>query len=126
MENGSMQMSFTIGEPITQTESNANTIATQGFHQTKLSAVGFEDLEPDLLIEVFPNPAQDHLMLTSDQLLNDANIQLYDAKGSLVYDHALEGTEHTIDFNSYQTGTYYLKVSNGNRPIKTFTIQKIQ
>ena len=38
--NSSLSVSWTIGEPITETYSVGSNILTQGFHQSKLSVIG--------------------------------------------------------------------------------------
>ena len=62
MNAGGIQLSWTIGEPITETTSNPTWILTQGFHQSWQSqgTIGQSPYESSqLTVNVYPNPVRD-------------------------------------------------------------------
>jgi hypothetical protein len=49
---------------------------------------------------------------------------VYDLQGKLLQTKELTGTKTQIDMSSYARSTYFVKVIQGNREIKTFKIIK--
>ena len=61
-------------------------------------------------INVFPNPATDHITLHAD--LNEGHIMLHDLFGRCVYDYKGDMNGHFIDMSHFSQGTYILTVAN--------------
>ena len=57
-DDGSIFMSFTVGEPVIQTIGAGNTFLTQGFHQDKMIISTIAEI-PQLMFDMraYPNPA---------------------------------------------------------------------
>ena len=119
-------MSWTLGEPITQTFSNGSATLTQGFQQSNISLVSVENLDPLIEIRAYPNPISDFLTIElSDNALN-SEMQLIDATGKVVLLGRVTAPKFTLDFTAYSKGTYYLNFKNENGSIlHTITLQKI-
>jgi hypothetical protein len=118
-ENGSAQMSWTVGEIITTTISGGSNILTQGFHQSRLTVTAIEEAEvPDFEISAFPNPAFECVNLSfydlpeqqSGGLWKNFYFQLFDVNGKLLLQKKIESTETVISMDSYAPSTYFLKV----------------
>ncbi len=132
-ENGSAQMSWTVGEIVTATVSSGDNILTQGFHQSRLTVTAIEEVEvPDFEISAFPNPATECIHLTLISLLQspergmwkDFYFQLYDLNGRLLMYEHIEGPETVIRMDSYIPSTYFLKIIKNNKEVRTFKIIK--
>lgn len=77
-------LSWTIGEPITETFLGSNSVLTQGVQQSKwvVTPSGIED-EQLGSYKIYPNPTRDNLYveLLPDQVFN---VSLYDINGRLL------------------------------------------
>ena len=87
---------------------------TQAFRiQTPL---GINEQANDLLVSVFPNPADDKITITFAGSLAGADphkVELYDALGKLVYSGQTRLQEFSVNVRSFAAGIYILKYSNG-------------
>lgn len=120
------QLSWTIGELMIETYTAGNNQLTQGFHQTKLSAVGIEDLDESIVFNVFPNPTTQQLNLEIGQGKVDYTVRLFDVNGKMMYSELISNSGiKNIDVTKYGAGTYFLYLININhQPIKTIKIIK--
>ncbi len=126
--NTSIQMSWTLGEPIIETIENSGTILTQGMHQPnlKITAVG-ELAGLDVEILAYPNPAKDFLHLRVESTKQEAfSYRLYGAGGELKTAGELSGNQATISMQGYVPASYFLKVADKENVFKTFKIIKIR
>lgn len=64
---------------------------------------------PDSGIQIYPNPATDHVDISSRQQINQ--VRIYDAEGRLISIYNSEETEATIDVSSLDAGWYSLEIS---------------
>jgi putative heme degradation protein len=79
----------------------------------------------NLDLSVFPNPAKDVLTIEVDDYNNEKlSYQLYDIKGKLLESKKLTGCETQIQTNTLVPSTYFLKVIQESKVIKTFKIIK--
>ena len=124
--NGSGSISYTIGESVAQTLTNANVILTQGFHQPILSVVVVQALSGlGYTVSTFPNPTSDFVWLKIDKpSVVGLQYLLFDFKGTLLAQKYLETNEMVVPFNHLNTGVYLLKVQDGLKEVKTFKIIK--
>ncbi len=122
--NSTLSVSWTIGEPVSETYSTSSQILTQGFHQSKLSVIGIYDISSDdMLISLFPNPTQDFVNLKVGDYEN-LTFQLFSFDGKLVQTNKLLSEKTEIKMNSLSSSTYFLKILKGNKLIKTYQIIK--
>ena len=74
---------------------------------------------------VYPNPATDFIRLKIENYeVENLRYQLYDINGSLLQDNKIEGNETNIVMSNYVSATYFLKVTDNNKVVKTFKIIK--
>ncbi len=123
--NGSL--SWTIGEPIVETVSDGTNTLTQGFQQSKLTVTAIDEKEiAGFEINVFPNPASDYLsveVITDKQ--KDLEIILFDLNGKIILQKLMTGNKQTVNMQNYSPATYILKVTEGNKEIRTYQIVKL-
>ena len=74
--------------------------------------VDTKELYQNIPIQLYPNPARDWLRL--EGLTTNAQVQLYNLKGSLVLNKTLPKGVNHLDLPILVTGVYWLKVETGN------------
>jgi hypothetical protein len=121
-------VSQTIGQVTYTTISGTTGTVTQGVQQPyEISVVtGIEEAVGIILeISVYPNPATDFVRLKIENYeVENLRYQLYDINGSLLQDNKVEGKETSIIMRNHLPATYFLKVTDKNKVIKTFKIIK--
>ncbi|HEY5591668.1 MAG TPA: T9SS type A sorting domain-containing protein [Paludibacter sp.] len=121
-------VSYSIGQIVYTTNTGTNGKIYQGVQQPfEISVVtGIEEaLDISLEMVVYPNPAMDYInLIIGNYEIENLKYQLYDINGSMLQNNIVEGIETNIIMNNYTSGTYFLKVTDGNRVIKTFKIIK--
>ena len=133
-ENAEGSISYTIGEPVTETITSTNAVLTQGFQQGNLKITVIQDItEPGFQITVFPNPATEFVIIQTETE-HDLSMKcvLYDIKGDVLLQKQLEGNETSIPMESYTPSIYLLKIfvekknmtSQASQEIKTVKITK--
>ena len=122
-------ISWTIGEPISETYTTTTKITTMGFHQPELGiATLINEQGQDKNILVYPNPVSEVLSVSFKDLeSNTYQLELLDATGKLVYVVDVKITEHTspihMNMSKYAAGNYYLRITNPSF-IKTVKLNK--
>lgn len=124
--NNNLQISWTLGEPVTETFSNENNQLTQGFHQSKLTVTAIEEIPGlHLSISAFPNPTTNFLSLKIDNMGEEKlHYTLYDMQGSILSRKQIESEISEIPTYIYAPATYILKISGETKNLKTFKIVK--
>ena len=124
--NNQFSLDYTIGEVVTefgQDSANRNHL-TQGFQQTMLAIVSVEEHVQDIEIDVYPNPAVDHLNVSIPTLQEDMQFALFDMQGKLIEQQKINSEAFTIGFSNMSTGNYLLVFTNKDQRIKTLQVQK--
>ena len=125
--NATNKLSWTIGEPITETISNTGNQLTQGIQQ------GFWDIttvvdntENRIKITLYPNPATDYVNLEMPFQENQVfTFQLYDLYGKCLQNQKIIAPITKINLNSYPVTVYILNiVSSDKKLLKSFKLLK--
>jgi len=122
--NGSGQLDWTLGEPVTATLSGPSNDLTQGFHQPELTITSLNDKEPNTSISVFPNPTISSVQVKISDLKSTATIGLYTIEGKLLQLQTTEQPLTQIDMEKYPAGTYILNITNVTNTLITYKISK--
>lgn len=119
-------ITYTLGELVIDTYSGTDKKLTQGFQQSRLIITAVQELQ-DLSYSVaaFPNPTTNYLKLklekdfpkTLDYLLMDIN-------GKVISSAKIENGETDISFEDYVVGTYFIKIIQGKKEVKTIKVVK--
>jgi len=125
--NSAGSLSWTMGEPVSETVSDTSNTLTQGFQQGSYSVVSVvnEVANPTINISVYPNPVTTLLNIKSGS--NDPfRAEVIDLQGNIVYEQACENGQGQVDLSKLSDAMYLLGVydKDGNR-IKVFKIQKV-
>jgi hypothetical protein len=125
-ETTGARVTWTIGEPVTETICGTNIILTQGFNQGNFIITIVKD--PDeygITLKVFPNPAHDRVRISSDNTkLENLRYILFDISGRVLKDNILLSPESEIPVRGLNPSIYLLKVYQGTKEIGVFKIVK--
>jgi len=126
-KNSAGSLSWTMGEPVSETVSNSGNTLTQGFQQGSYSVATVVDelAQPATNISVGPNPVTSLLNVRSDSS-DPIRAKTIDMQGKIVYEQLFENGQGQIDLSNLSDEIYILEVydKEGNR-IKVFKIQKV-
>lgn len=123
--------SYTVGQVVFTTNSNATGTITQGVQQPYeiLVITGIEEAQGiTLSVSAYPNPTSDYLTLKVDASTTlssqSMTYQLYDQNGKLLQSEKIIGNQTSIVMSNLAPATYFVKVIQGNTEVKTFKIIK--
>ena len=120
-------MSFTVGQIAVEPAESATGSLTPGVQQAYQITVvdGIAETQISLEAAVYPNPTADWLTLRVDDT-NAANLRytLTDANGRNIAAADIADAQTAIDMANLAQGIYFLRVDNGESPLKTFKIVK--
>jgi hypothetical protein len=120
--------SYSVGQVVYTTNTGTNGSVAQGVQQPfEISIVTGIDEAKDinLSLTVYPNPTTDYLTLeVKDFELSTLHFQLYDMQGKLLQNEKITGTQTSIVMSNLVPATYFVKVIQGNKEVKTFKIIK--
>lgn len=113
-------ISWTVGEPVSETYTSTANITTMGFHQPELGiATLIKEHGEGAELLIYPNPVKESLTVSFKDLENGVyKINLFDDLGKLVFKTETEIKQDSklinLDMTLYAAGNYYLRVANAN------------
>ena len=124
-------VSYSVGQVVYQTYTGANGSAAQGVQQPyEISVViSIEEAKDiNLTLAAYPNPTNDYLELKVDASttlsLQSMSYQLFDITGKLLQSEKITSCQTSIVMKNFVAATYFVKIIEGNKEIKTFKIIK--
>jgi hypothetical protein len=124
-------VSYSVGQVVYQTHSGTNGSVSEGVQQPyEISVVtGLEEAKgTNLMVSATPNPTTDFILLLVDASatlsIQSMSYQLFDMNGKLLETKKIEGNPTSIVTGKLVPATYFLKVTNGDKEVKTFKIIK--
>jgi hypothetical protein len=121
-------VAYSVGQIVYTTNTGTTGSVAQGVQQPyEISVVtGIKnETKTSISLVVFPNPTTNFLTLNvSNAELSTLNFQLYDISGKLIESRKIISSSETITMENLPTATYFLKVTNNNKEVKTFKIIK--
>ena len=125
---GGGSASYSVGQVVYTTNTGTNGSVAQGVQQPyEISVVtGIEEAQGiNLLVSAYPNPTADYLTLSIDEFdISNLSYQLYDMNGKLLQNEKITGNQTSIVMSNLLPATYFVKVIQGNKEVKTFKIIK--
>lgn len=120
--------SYSVGQVVYSTHTGTSGSLAQGVQQpyeiSVLTAIE-EAKGINLSVSAYPNPTNDYLTLeVKDFELSNLNFQLYDMNGKLLQSKKITGSQTSIVMINLVPATYFVKVIQGNKEVKTFKIIK--
>lgn len=127
-DNSAGKISYTVGQIGFETTKNSNGSIASGVQQpfeitTVLSNPDFSELNINLV--AYPNPTLNSITLNiKDGNKHKLYCQIIDINGKLLKETKITENETTFQMENFTKSTYFLKVTQDNKPIKTFKIIK--
>ncbi|KFC19553.1 T9SS type A sorting domain-containing protein [Chryseobacterium sp. FH1] len=120
-------VSYSVGqifyESSTSPGGNINTGVQNAYEITE--TLGQEISQIGLALKIYPNPTTDILNLKIDFTDHQKySYELYDLAGKILNKKAVSGKVTELSISNYPSGTYLLKVSKNNKPVKIFKVLK--
>jgi hypothetical protein len=121
---------YSIGQIVYTTHTGMTGSVAQGVQQPYEISITAGLLETDIKLNLsaYPNPTTNYLMLEIDASTSLSNqsmsYQLFDISGKLLESKSILENTTTIKMEQLVRATYFLKVSNNNKEVKTFKIIK--
>jgi hypothetical protein len=123
-------VSYTVGQVLYATNTGPDGSVAEGVQQPyEISVVvGIGQAKDiNLICTAYPNPATDFLTLEVEIAANEnLFFQLYDMMGKLLVSKKLIDIKTTISMADLAPATYFLKVTDNQKIVKTFKIIKNQ
>ena len=107
LSNGSIELSYTVGEVIISQLNQSQYIITQGFHQPSKKKVinnGVTD------IVIYPNPTVDEIVIKFPNDIGDYKINVFDEVGRLIKKISSSELEQIISLKHEAAAAYYFKI----------------
>jgi hypothetical protein len=121
-------VSYSVGQVAYTTNTGSNGSVAQGIQQPyEIYVVTSTEEDESIFVQctIYPNPASDFLTLKVENYKTEGmTFQLYDVDGKFLESKKLEGNETIIDMQKLVPATYFLKVIQGSKEIRTFKIIK--
>jgi hypothetical protein len=120
--------SYSVGQVAYQTYTGTNGSVAEGVQQPfEISEVtGLEEAKGiTLSVSAYPNPTTDYLTLSIDKFdFANLSYQLYDMQGKLLQSEKITGNQTSIVMSNLVPATYFVRVIQNNKEVKTFKIVK--
>ena len=120
--------SYSVGQVVYTTHTGTSGSVAEGVQQLyEISVVtGLEEAQSiNLSVTAYPNPTTDYLTLHIDEFeISNLSFQLYDMNGKLLQNEKITGNQTSIVMSNLVPATYFVKVIQGNKEVKTFKIIK--
>jgi hypothetical protein len=126
-KNSNGSVTFTVGEPISETFIGTTSILSQGFLQPDSAlAWSIKDLSGlSYSITVIPNPAEDYILIEVKPLNNTILFYyLYDFEGKILFNEQIVNESTEISISHLVPSFYILKVTENRQIVKTLKIVK--
>ena len=118
--NGSI--SWTLGEPISESFTANQQIFSQGFQQSAQNYAAISIISNTDLIEIFPNPFDEIIHLQNQTEEKELILTLYDEKMALVKKITIQtgfSNDGTISFQDLEAGVYFLHIHSENGKVNS-------
>ncbi|MBN2669392.1 MAG: T9SS type A sorting domain-containing protein [Bacteroidales bacterium] len=120
--------SYSVGQVVYTTNTGTSGSVAEGVQQPFEISVVTEIEEAkgiNLSVTAYPNPTTDYLTLEVNEFeISNLSYQLYDISGKLLQSEKIKGNQTSIVMNNLVPATYFVKVIQRNRDVKTFKIIK--
>ena len=119
--------SYSIGQVVYTYIYGSDVLVAQGVQQPyEISTiVGLDNIQINLLIQTYPNPTKDYLLLDLNSVdFSNLLFQLYDLKGRLIETRNISSPTEIIDMGNLPSAHYLLVVKSNDKEIKTFKVIK--
>lgn len=116
---------LSIGEPMSTELTDGEIMVSQGFLNVTVSgSVSTEDLLTEE-VRAYPNPTAANLTLSLPAKDGEYDYQLMDQNGQLITNKRINSKSEKVDFATYDSGVYFMKVVKEGKASRTLKIVKL-
>lgn len=117
-------LSYTVGQVVVSygqekaTNAEVKTASlTEGVQQTySVERLGIDKAWGlGIAVNVHPNPATDKVSVLFEASVDNLRLELYTVDGRLLHQESVHGMEQTIDMRGLSSGSYLLRVADGEK-----------
>lgn len=103
------QLSWTIGETVTETATGGGNTLTQGFQQPELEiSTALPESDPAWSAVVYPNPTRSMVRIDLSEVPQNATVNVLSMKGALVMSERMRDMSLVLDVSGLAAGLYVL------------------
>jgi len=114
--DGSVSMSWSLGELAVHSLTADQGILTQGYQQGNLTITSVRELENGLNCSIYPNPTSERITMELDAGIDlPVNVELFNTKGQIILQKQFLDLQNDIDFTHLPPGLYYIRMSSKDR-----------
>ncbi|HBH07270.1 MAG TPA: hypothetical protein DDX92_11785 [Flavobacteriales bacterium] len=123
--NGSVEVSWSIGEPISETFIDSLAHLTQGFNQSDIFVTRIDEVVARASIwSAYPNPAQNEITIQNSGEIEPVEWKLQNLNGQVLSTGQITGFIQSIQLNSLASGIYFITLENNKSQSALFKIIK--
>jgi photosystem II stability/assembly factor-like uncharacterized protein len=93
-----------------------------GVYYLDLGTTGINQVEHEIQLAVYPNPAELYLIITGNSVVK--NVKIYDSQGKLVSAETLNKTRATVYLDKLSAGLYFLLIDTENGLMRKKVLKK--
>jgi hypothetical protein len=131
-DNGTVSLSWTLGEPAIETYTSGSNILTQGFHQPELLTVGIATVLPrNTFMNIYPNPTLHNVTFDLKYFDNAViNIDIINNLGQVVSSQNIDVkkeqlSSHVLNMSHLASGMYQIRVTDKGQLVNNYKINKV-
>ncbi len=120
--NSNGSISWTMGEPISESFVVNQKVLSQGFQQSSQNYTAISIITNTNLLSIFPNPFDEIIHLQNQTEEKELMLSLYDEKMALVKKTTIQtgfSNESTITFLNLEAGIYFLHIQSQNGKVNS-------
>ena len=124
MSDNNVQANWTIGEPITETVTNNNSVVTSGFNQPIFKIVSsIENIQTKFELSIFPNPTSQIVTIKYNGQL-PVIAKVHSVNGQILSIKQINEASSQLDFSAKENGIYLLEITEPSGKSNTYRIVK--
>ena len=127
VKNETGSVSYSVGQTFYSSYANSNGSINEGIQLLFeiLVITGIEETDVQMEYTVFPNPAENYLILEiKDKDFSRMFYQVYNLDGKLLINEKISSAQTTISLRGLAPSTYFIKIMDENQEVKTFKVIK--
>lgn len=68
-------------------------------------------------IEIYPNPAKDHIRIVTANIADNSMIAIFNLEGKIVWEKETNSSVHEINLSRFADGIYTIRILNQGKPV---------
>ncbi len=125
-QNTSGTITYTLGELVIETYSGTDKKLTQGFQQSRLIITAVSEIKGlSYTVTAYPNPTTNFIKIKLEKDFPETlDYLLMDINGKVLSSGKIENGETDISFEDNAVGTYFIKIIQEKKEVKTIKVVK--